>query len=78
MPFLPGLAVVFAGILGGGHGGVDKQVKSVVHDLHVKPINMTAGTLRTLTHHGEGTKDIVVHDVTGPRLGFLGFFLSSV
>lgn len=59
MPFLPGLAVVFAGILGGGHGGVDRQVKSVVHDLHVKPISVSATTLRTLTHHGDGTKNLV-------------------
>jgi hypothetical protein len=59
MPFLPGLAVVFAGILGGGHGGVDRQVKAVVHDLHVKPVSVPAATLRTLTHHGEGTRDLV-------------------
>jgi hypothetical protein len=59
MPFLPGLAVVFAGILGGKDSGVDRQVKTIVHDLHVKPIAMAAGSLRTLTHHGGGTREIV-------------------
>jgi hypothetical protein len=59
MLFLPGLAVVFAGILGGGDSGVDKQVKAVVRDLHIKPIAVPAGTLRTLTHHREGTRELV-------------------
>lgn len=58
MMFLPGLAVVFAGLL--GHGGeVDKQVKSLVHDLHVKMVAVPASALKTLVHHADGTKDVV-------------------
>ena len=63
MPFLPGLAVVFAGLLGGGHKPVDRavahQVQAIVHELHVKPVALAASKLRTLTHHGDGTKNLV-------------------
>jgi hypothetical protein len=69
MLFLPGLAVVFAGILGGGDSGVDKQVRAVVRDLHVEQIAVTPATLRTLTHHSDGTRELVkklhVHGVIG-------------
>ena len=58
MIFLPGLAVVFAGLLGGG-GDIGKQVESILRDLHVKSIAMPAAQLRTLTHHGEGTRELV-------------------
>jgi hypothetical protein len=59
MMFLPAFAVVFAGILNGGHTGVDRQIKPILHDLHVRPIVMPASTLRTLTHHGDGTRELV-------------------
>jgi hypothetical protein len=59
MPFLPGLAVVFVGIAGGGHGKVDHQVKAVVKGLHVQSKALPDAALRTLTRHKEGTKDIV-------------------
>ena len=63
MPLLPGLAVVFAGLVGGGHKPADRavaqQVKTLVHELHVKPIAMPASAVRTLTHHGDATRAVV-------------------
>ena len=65
MPFLPGLAVVFAGMIGGGNHTVNRavehQVVSIVHELHVKPVAMPASKLRTLTHHGDATRALVRH-----------------
>ena len=55
------LAVVFAGIVNSDAGALDKQIKSVAHDAHLKATTIPAGQLRTLTHHGEGTRDIVAH-----------------
>jgi hypothetical protein len=57
--FLPILGVVFAGIVGGNGAPLDKQIKSVVHDAHVKPITMAADDVRKLTRHGDGTRDII-------------------
>ncbi|HUJ59180.1 MAG TPA: hypothetical protein VLX92_11830 [Kofleriaceae bacterium] len=51
-------AVVFAGILNGGHD-IDKQVKPIMADLHVKPIAVPAQTLRALAHHDDATADVV-------------------
>ncbi len=59
MPILPGLAVVFVGIAGGGHAKVDKQVASVVRELHVAKKALPESALRTLTRHKDGTKKIV-------------------
>ncbi|HEX5062253.1 MAG TPA: hypothetical protein VFV99_22940 [Kofleriaceae bacterium] len=58
MMFLPGLAVIFAGLLG-GHGDIDKQVTKVFRDLHVKAVKLPAASLQKLTHHGEATRDLV-------------------
>ncbi|HTR51033.1 MAG TPA: hypothetical protein VMJ10_10035 [Kofleriaceae bacterium] len=59
MMFLPALAVVFAGILNGGHSGVDRQLKPILHDLHVQSVAVPAATLRSLTHHSDATRDLV-------------------
>ncbi len=59
MPILPGLAVVFVGVAGGGHSKVDHQVRNIVKGLHVQSKALPDGTLRTLTRHKEGTKEIV-------------------
>ncbi len=58
MGFLAGLAVVFAGLLG-GKGNVDAQVKRVVRDLHVEVKVLPAAKLRTLTRHTAETRDLV-------------------
>lgn len=59
MPFLPGLAVVFVGIVGGGHGKIDHQVKSLVKELHVAAKVMPEGHVKALTHHKGDTKEII-------------------
>ena len=59
MMFLPALAVVFAGILNGGHSGVDRQLKPILHDLHVQSVAVPAATLRSLLHHSDATRDAV-------------------
>ncbi|HEX5062251.1 MAG TPA: hypothetical protein VFV99_22930 [Kofleriaceae bacterium] len=58
MMFLPGLAVIFAGLLG-GHGDVDKQVANVLSDLHVKTVKLPAASLQKLTHKDDETDDVV-------------------
>ncbi|HEU4615013.1 MAG TPA: hypothetical protein VFS15_23135 [Kofleriaceae bacterium] len=58
MMFLAGLAVVFAGLLG-GKGKVDAQVKRVVRDLHVEVKPLPRAKLRTLTRHTGDTRDLV-------------------
>jgi len=59
MMFLPALAVVFAGILNGGHSGLDRQLKPILHDLHVQAVAVPAATLRALTHHSDATRAVV-------------------
>ena len=59
MMFLPTLAVVFAGILNGGHSGIDKQLKPILHDLHVQTVAVPAAALHSLTHHSDATRDVV-------------------
>lgn len=58
MMFLPGLAVVFAGLLG-GKGDVARQVTKIVRDLHVEVKPLPAAKLHTLTHHSDATRDVV-------------------
>jgi hypothetical protein len=59
MPFLPGLAVVFVGIVDGGHAKVDQQVTTLVRELHVqaKPLPQTA--VLALARHTSATTGIV-------------------
>ena len=59
MPFLPQLAVVFVGILGGGHGKVDQQVTKVVRELKVAPIKVPADKLKAIAHHAAGFREVV-------------------
>lgn len=61
MPILPGLAVVFVGIAGGGHGHakVEKQVASLVRELHVQKKALPEASVKTLARHKDGTKQIV-------------------
>jgi hypothetical protein len=59
MPFLPGLAVVFVGILDGGHAKVDHQVKAIVKELHVAAKVLPTADLQKLTRHKPGTAGVV-------------------
>jgi hypothetical protein len=59
MIFLPGLAVIFVGVVGDPTTKVDHQVEAVVRDAHVERAPMAAATVRTLVRHGDGTRDIV-------------------
>ncbi len=59
MPFLPQLAVVFVGILGGGHGKVDQQVTKVVRELKVAPVKVPADKLKAIAHHAAGFREVV-------------------
>jgi hypothetical protein len=59
MVFLPGLAVVFVGIVGNNAGKVEHQVKVLLADAHVQTAAMPAAEVATLAHHGEGCGDIV-------------------
>lgn len=54
----PLLAVVFAGIVGGSPK-VDRQVKAIAHDLHLKPVALSPQAVRTLTHHSAKTRAVV-------------------
>ncbi|HEY5951414.1 MAG TPA: hypothetical protein VIV40_38235 [Kofleriaceae bacterium] len=58
MMFLPGLAVIFAGLIG-GNGDVDSQLKTMLQKLHVKPVSMPVSKLQLLTHHGDATRALV-------------------
>jgi hypothetical protein len=58
MMFLPGLAVIFAGLLG-GNSDIDAQVQTVLRKLHVKTVAMPKASVQKLTHHGETTRDVV-------------------
>lgn len=58
MGFLAGLAVVFAGLLG-GKGNVDAQVKRVVRALHVEVKALPPAKLRSLTRHTAQTRNLV-------------------
>ena len=59
MVFLPGLAVVFVGIVGNGAGKIDHQVKGLLADEHVQAVGIPAASVAILAHHGEGCGDLV-------------------
>ncbi len=59
MMFLPGLAVVFAGIAGNSDHRVDKQLRALAADLHVAPAKVSAGDLAIIGHHGEGARAVI-------------------
>ncbi len=58
MMFLPALAVVFAGVLG-GKGDVDRQLDPVLRNLEVKRVKVPTAALRNLTHYSQATRDVV-------------------
>ncbi len=58
MMFLPGLAVIFAGLLG-GNSDVDAQVKQVMRDLAVKVTPLPSAAVQKLTHHSDATRPLV-------------------
>ena len=45
MPFLPAFAVVFAGIVGGNSGHLDRQLKSVLREVVKSRVNVTLSAL---------------------------------
>jgi hypothetical protein len=53
---LPQLAVIFAGLTGGHHERVEKQMESVVRALHVDVKPVPASVARTLTHYDATTR----------------------
>src|SRR4051794_7828711 len=53
------LAVIYVGLAGGHHGTVEKQVTTLVHELHVKSHLLPEGALHSLTHHDGTTRDLV-------------------
>ena len=59
MPFLPALAVVFVGILGGGHTKAERQVTAMVKQLKLDAIKLLPPQVKALTHHGNGTRELV-------------------
>jgi hypothetical protein len=60
MVILPTLAVAFAGIAGNDTRAVDRQIQSVFPaEVHVQAVKIPAPALRTLTRHGEGSREIV-------------------
>lgn len=59
MPFLPGLAVIFAGLLGGGDGKVGAQLDRLVQRAGARTQRLPAEKLEALTHHREGFREIV-------------------
>jgi hypothetical protein len=58
MMFLPGLAVVFAGLVG-GNNDVDGQLHKVLASLHVKSVSVPSSSVQTLTHHSSATTGVV-------------------
>jgi hypothetical protein len=59
MMMLPTLAVIFAGLTGGHHERVEKQVQKVVRALHVDVKPLPAAVIHKLTHHDASTRDAV-------------------
>ena len=57
--FLPGLAVVFAGIAGQHDHRVDRQLRALTAELHVASATLSATELATIGHHGDGARGIV-------------------
>ncbi|HTL36122.1 MAG TPA: hypothetical protein VL326_23485 [Kofleriaceae bacterium] len=59
MMMLPALAVIFAGLTGGHHARIEKQVQKVVRALHVDVKPLPAAVIQKLTHHDASTRDTV-------------------
>src|SRR5437588_8674073 len=59
MPFLPGLAVVFVGAIGGGHPKLHEQLKTIVADLHGSAKAIPSTSVAALTSHAATTKTII-------------------
>jgi hypothetical protein len=67
---MPGAAViVFLGILGGDKAAT-KQVHALAHELHLAGRKVPAATLKTLTHHGSGAREIVQQMHVQGAIGF--------
>jgi hypothetical protein len=67
---MPGAAViVFLGVLGGDKA-TTKQVHALAHQLHLAGKKVPAATLKTLTHHGSGAREIVQHMHVQGAIGF--------
>jgi hypothetical protein len=67
---MPGAAViVFLGILGGDRAAT-KQVNALAHELHLSFKKVPAATLKTLTHHGSGARELVQHMHARGAIGF--------
>ncbi len=59
MPFLPGLSVVFVGVVGGNSAKVDKQVQQVISTANIERTSVPAATVRTLARHADGSRELV-------------------
>ncbi len=59
MPFLPGLAIVFVGIVGGENTRVEQQVQLILQEHEVKATPLPPITLRSLAHPGRDAREIV-------------------
>ena len=57
MMFIPGLAVIFAGLL--VDDDVDAQLDKVMRDLDVKVASLPAPSVQKLTHHSDATRPLV-------------------
>lgn len=59
MPFLPGLAIVFVGAIGGGHPKLHEQLKTIVSEMHGSAKAIPSTSVAALTAHSSQTKAIV-------------------
>jgi hypothetical protein len=59
MPFLPGLAIVFVGAIGGGHPKLHDQLKTIVTEMHGAAKAIPSTSVAALTAHSSQTKTIV-------------------
>lgn len=59
MPFLPGLAVVYVGIVGGDTNHVDQQVQLLLAEQAVKATPTPAAVVHKLATHGDGSRELV-------------------
>jgi hypothetical protein len=60
MPLLPGLAVVFVGITGGGeHSRVEQQVQLILQEHDVKATPMSSAVVKSLARHDKASAELV-------------------
>lgn len=64
-----GAVIVFLGLLGGDRAST-KQVNQLAHQLHLTAKKVPAATLKTLTHHGEHSKELVQEMHVAGAVGF--------